>query len=288
MDKRSLNRLPLKHGMTFQTQRESNRPKGRSRLDFAPFHHYGAADAKQGFLSGIGPGLLNFPATITLRHPYMPGLSGSCGQRPLNAMKKIFLNAMLAIQKRQGWLFFAIIFFNELYIKAYRLLCRPRLSLTSYSTNFSVGQLDCVMKVMDDSYLGALHNFFISSVDVQSPDFIMPHGVDLSTLKNIFSRRSHIPLGIFHDGHFIGYALIRLLFPKTASYSIFIAKEWQGRGIGTAALARELEFIHILGFTPYSAVSKTNKRSLRMLNKLDMEFSDELDGYFMVKDKRQP
>ena len=131
-----------------------------------------------------------------------------------------------------------------------------------------------------------IYKFFQSSVDTNAREFSLPHKTDLKSLRWVFSRNSYIPLGIFHEGNLIGYSLVRLLFPKLASYAIFVARDWQGRGIGTAALGKQLDFINQIGFNPSSAVNKANVKSLRMLQKLNIEFAKDCGNHFFVKNMR--
>lgn len=193
---------------------------------------------------------------------------------------------MLRLQKNQSkWLKF-ILLGNELYIKFYFFLFKPKISLNNYSCYFSVNENDFILKTLNTGNLNDVYNFLKYSIDTRSSDFFLPHQTDPKTLMTVLKRASHVPLGIFYRNTLIGYALIRLLFPKTASYAIFISNEWQGRGIGTAALDKQLSLINELNFKPYSAVNKGNIKSLRMLKKLKIEFSNDLGSYFVVKDKK--
>ncbi|MFH1593979.1 MAG: GNAT family N-acetyltransferase [Candidatus Omnitrophota bacterium] len=143
------------------------------------------------------------------------------------------------------------------------------------------------MKTLTREAIKDVYTFFERSVKVDLSIFSMPHKTDMKSVADIFQRTSHIPLGIFCNGDLIGYALIRLFFPKKGSYAIFVAQDWQGKGIGTAALEKELALIRNLGFTPFSAVCKKNIKSLRMLDKLGIEFIDDIGDYFEVKDRKK-
>ena len=199
-------------------------------------------------------------------------------------MHKRLFNLMVQIEKKQGIFFSMIMFFNEWYMKFYLFFSKPKLALRDYRSSFFPTGSGFTIKALSVSDLDTLNDFFMSSIDADSPEFIMPHKTDLKTMRSLFKKVSHIPLGIFYKDALIGYALIRLLFPKTGSYAIFISGEWQGKGIGTAALEKELDLIRELGFKPNSAVNKRNLKSLRMLQKLKIRFSNDLGEYFEVRD----
>jgi len=199
-------------------------------------------------------------------------------------MNKKFFNLLLYIEKRQGILFNLIMFLNELYIKFYLSFSKPKIALCDYCSFFSANGLEFAIRALDMNDLNKLRDFFKSSIDINSPDFFMPHKTDSKTLVSLFRRISHILLGVFHKDVFIGYALIRLLFPNKASYALFISDEWQGKGIGTAALEKELDLIREMGFRAITAVYKKNLKSLSMLKKLNIEFSNDLGEYFEIRD----
>jgi len=191
---------------------------------------------------------------------------------------------MLQLQKSQNILFKAVLLINELYIKLYFFFFKPKIILKGYYRSFLLHEKEFIIRTLNIYNLNKVHNFLNYSIKTNSPDFIMPHKTDLRTLKIIFKRASHIPLGIFYKDALIGYALIRLLFPKKGSYAIFISDEWQGKGIGTAALEKQLVLINELKFRPYSAVNKRNLKSLKMLKKLKIEFGNDFGDYFVTKD----
>ena len=200
-------------------------------------------------------------------------------------MNKSLYNLLVNIQKKQGTLFNLIMFTNEIYIRLLFMLRKESLSNKDFKVTFSAGEKSFYIKKLTIDDLTSLINFFKNSIDTQSKAFIMPHRTSDSSLKKILKRVSHIPLGIYsEDNKMIGYSLIRLLFPNKGSYAIFIADKLQGKGIGTAALGEQLKIIRSLGYVPVSAVSKQNPKSIRMLEKLGMEFGEDMGSYLEVKD----
>lgn len=198
-------------------------------------------------------------------------------------MNKSFLNLMMRVQKKQGFAYWIILFANELYIRLFR---SRRVALAEgYSEVFSAGGNEVVIKILAVSDASKICDFFKYSIGPDGADYVMPHKTDAGSIAALFRRISHIPLGIFHDNDLIGYALIRLLFPNSASYAIFIAEKWRGRGIGTTALGKQLDLIRRLGFRPHSAVFKKNERSIKMLKKLGIEYTGDLGDYYEVKDR---
>ena len=195
------------------------------------------------------------------------------------------MNLMLRWQKNQNKLFKIILLANELYIKFYLFFFRSKISPSNYFRFFSVHETNFTIRTLITKNLNEVYSFFKYSINTNSSDFLMPHSTDLKTLKTIFNKTSHIPLGIFYRDMLIGYALIRLFFPKKASYAIFISEEWQGKGIGTAALEKQINLINDFHFMPYSAVSKKNVKSLKMLRKLNIEFGNNLGDYLETKNK---
>ncbi len=198
-------------------------------------------------------------------------------------MNKNLLNFMLNIQKKQGFLYKLILSVNELYIKSF--LSGQLGPSKGYAEAFSAGGEEFVIRVLGASGQAKVCDFFKYSIKAGGPDYVMPHKTDAGSIEKIFKMVSHIPLGIFHNDDLVGYALIRLLFPKRASYAIFVSDKWQGKGIGTAALGKQLDLIRKLKFEPHSAVSKKNARSIKMLKKLGIEYTDDLGDYFEVKDR---
>jgi len=198
-------------------------------------------------------------------------------------MNKRFLNLMLDMQKGQGFLYRLILSVNELCIRLF--LSRQVGPAKDYSGVFSVGGKEFVIKALGASGPTKVCDFFKYSIKTENSDYVMPHKTDIRSIEKIFKLASHIPLGIFHDDDLIGYALIRLLFPRKASYAIFISEKWQGKGIGTASLEKQLDLIRQLQFEPHSAVSKKNTKSLKMLKKLGIEYTGDLGDYFEVKDR---
>ena len=200
-------------------------------------------------------------------------------------MNKNLLNLMLDIQKRQGFLYKFILSVNELYIRLF--LSRQVGQAKDYSGVFSIGGEEFVIKALGTSSFPKVCDFFKYSIKTENSDFMMPHKTDTGSIEKVFKMVSHIPLGIFHNDDLIGYALIRLLFPRRASYAIFVSEKWQGRGIGTFALGKQIDLIRQLQFEPHSAVSKKNAKSLKMLKKLGIEYTDDLGDYFEVKDRNR-
>lgn len=200
-------------------------------------------------------------------------------------MNKGFFDLLLRIETRQGPLFNFILFVNELYISLYAIFAGPKMLRGEFETAFSAGDATFTTRRLRGNDLVRLSDFFKNSIDMSSPDFVMPHKTDAKALEKILNMVSHIPLGIYSGPQMIGYALIRLLFPNKGSYAIFIADKWQGRGIGTAALNEELKIIRALGFVPTSAVNKRNAKSLRMLEKLGMNLAEGLGDYYEVRDR---
>lgn len=198
-------------------------------------------------------------------------------------MNKKFLNMMMEIQKRQGWPYRLIMFVNELYIRFF--LPRRVAQAQGYRELLKVNGGEFVIKVLDISDASMICDFFKYSIKTDNADYVMPHKTDPVSIAALFRKISHIPLGIFHDNDLVGYALIRLLFPNSASYAIFIAEKWRGRGIGTIALKKQIDLIKHLKFQPHSAVCKKNERSLNMLKKLGIEHTGDLGDYYEVKDR---
>ena len=198
-------------------------------------------------------------------------------------MNKKFLNLMMEIQKRQGLPYRLIMSVNELYIRLF--LPRRVAQAQGYAELFKAGGNEFVIKALDISDAPKVCDFFKYSIKTDGTDYVMPHKTDAASIAALFKRASHIPLGIFHGNDLIGYALIRLLFPNSASYAIFIAETWRGRGVGTFALGKQLDLIKRLGFQPHSAVSKKNERSLKMLKKLGIEYTGDLGDYYEVRDR---
>ncbi|MBP7055335.1 MAG: GNAT family N-acetyltransferase [Candidatus Omnitrophica bacterium] len=199
-------------------------------------------------------------------------------------MNKLLANLALKLQKEQGFALKTILAANEMYIRFYALFLRRNIKVERIEIKFSANHLELVMRRLDASDIPRLEYFFKHSINTKSAAFIMPHRTDRVSLQYLFGKTSHIPMGIFCGDALVGYALIRLLFPDRASYSIFVADNWQGKGIGTAALEMQLGLIKDLKFKPYSAVCKNNARSIGMLKKLNIEFTQDLGDCFEVKD----
>lgn len=193
-------------------------------------------------------------------------------------MNKRLFGILVDIEKRRGALFGLAIWVNDLLIRMFE----RRFPWTG-QRGFSAKGAQYSLRRLSSGDLPALVDFFARGMNADDPSFFMPHAVDEKALVKVLCRRSHIPLGIYSGSQLVGYALIRLLFPKTGSYAIFVADRWQGRGIGTAALIEELKIIRELGYVPSSAVSKANKKSIRMLDKAGMELATDLGDYFEVK-----
>lgn len=140
------------------------------------------------------------------------------------------------------------------------------------------------LKMIDKSQVGKLYGFFNYSLSPISPEYFIPHKTDIISLKKLLKKKCCICLGIFYGPELIGYAIIRLFFPNKGLYGIFIADKWQGKGIGTAVLKYQLHLINKLGFYPYSIVSKRNIKSIRMLQKLKVQFLQDLGDSFLVRD----
>ncbi|MEW6008483.1 MAG: GNAT family N-acetyltransferase [Candidatus Omnitrophota bacterium] len=199
-------------------------------------------------------------------------------------MNKKFLNFLIRLQKKQNELFDFIVFFNDLIMKL-MLNRRQKALLKNYYSEFTILEKKYYISILRFNRLGEIYQFFNLSFNNNSANFFLPHKTDLKSLKKIFRRISYVPLGIFYEDTIIGYALIRLFFPCVASYFISIANQWQGKGIGTAALERQLALINILNFQPYSMVNKNNLKSIKMLKKLNIEFGKDLGAFFEVKDR---
>ena len=187
-------------------------------------------------------------------------------------MKAIY-NLVDRLQRNESVWWDFIVFINEIYMKC--LIFVTRIKFPRIERQFSIGEKIYFLRSIDIDWYERLLNFFEFDCSQQTRKFV-PHRVDPAALKKVLKRCHYLCMGIFQDDKLVGYCVNRLFLPRKCLYAIVVGDRWKGMGIGPAALREQILSIREIPFHPLSAVRKSNKSSLKMLERAGVIFGEDL------------
>ena len=93
--------------------------------------------------------------------------------------------------------------------------------------------------------------------------YLPPHPLDRASAERALRRASYLPYGMEQDGKLVGYALVRLFFPRRAATGVWGHVNEQTAGLGRAAVRSTAGFTRAEGIDDYVTVPLDNLPSLR-------------------------
>jgi RimJ/RimL family protein N-acetyltransferase len=93
--------------------------------------------------------------------------------------------------------------------------------------------------------------------------YVPPHPLDRAAAARALRRASYLPLGIFRGEALIGYALLRLFFPRRVVSGFWLLPAYHGTGIGVAAARVTRELTRAEALPDYVTIPLDNAPSLR-------------------------
>lgn len=104
---------------------------------------------------------------------------------------------------------------------------------------------------------------FFERQDSDQLKFFHPHGFKRKELKLILKSISVMKFGLFENEKLIGYAILKLIYPKKAFIGRLISKEYQGKGFGKMLALYLYNVIKKLNFEGYTTISSDNLSSIK-------------------------
>lgn len=91
--------------------------------------------------------------------------------------------------------------------------------------------------------------------------YLPPHALDRATAHRLLRRASYLPFGLFRDGEWVGYFLVRLVAPRNCLTGVWSFPVPENAGLSRAACKRSGEFTDAEGLTDYATVALDNLAS---------------------------
>lgn len=197
--------------------------------------------------------------------PQMPGVLGfeearALAQRPAASRLARARNAaemwIYALNERRHWLFGLYDAWNEAWaILAFRGVRRRAADFARELPSPEGGaQLRRLEPTDVDAFAALLARF-----DFNHPP---PHPLDRVHAARALRRRSYLPFGIFREEVLIGYALLRLFFPRRVVTGIWLLPRYHGTGVAVAAVRATGELTRAERLPDYATVPLDNEPSL--------------------------
>ena len=92
--------------------------------------------------------------------------------------------------------------------------------------------------------------------------YLPPHPLDRAAAEKALRRRSYLPFGIFVSETLVGYALLRIFFPRRVVSGIWVLSRYHGTGIALAAIHATGEFTRAERLPDYVTIPLDNEPSL--------------------------
>jgi RimJ/RimL family protein N-acetyltransferase len=92
--------------------------------------------------------------------------------------------------------------------------------------------------------------------------YLPPHRLDRAAAARALRRRSYLPFGIFDGRALIGYALLRLFFPRRVVSGFWLLREYHGKGVAVTAARATGELTRAEHLPDYVTVPLDNEPSL--------------------------
>jgi RimJ/RimL family protein N-acetyltransferase len=161
-----------------------------------------------------------------------------------------------ALNERQHWLFGLYDAWNEAWAwLAFRGVRRRAAGFRRELASAEASAQLCPLAPEDlDAFAALLARF-----DFQHGP---PHPLERDHAARALRRRSYLPFGIFLEGALIGYALLRLFFPRRAVTGIWLLPRYHGAGIAVAAVRATGELTRAERLPDYATVPLDNAPSL--------------------------
>ncbi len=191
-------------------------------------------------------------------------------------MNKIY-SFLVMLNQNDAFLFRFLMAINDFYFRiAYRKMFTEEFD--GFNQKFLLQRRTYFLKVLDKDYAGSLSRFLREISNIFTP----PHSVDENAIKKILSMKSHIAMGIFHEGKFVGYLLMRLFFPKRNVVAIGIRKDHQ-LGLGKKMTKEANSILKRHGFNCYATVDKSNLSSLKGAQRIGYKIVGETEDFYLLR-----
>jgi len=161
-----------------------------------------------------------------------------------------------ALNERQHWLFGLYEVWNEAWA---RLVFRGvRRRAAGFARELPGAEGDVRLRLLEPADLDAFAAL-LASFDFRHPP---PHPLDREHAAQVLRRRSYLPFGIFRGEALIGYALLRLFFPRRVVSGIWLLPRYHGSGIAVAAVRATGELTRAEHLPDYVTIPLDNEPSL--------------------------
>jgi hypothetical protein len=210
-----------------------------------------------------GPTNATPPPRDTARYP--PGFLGfeealARARRPPESLFARVQNAaemwIYALNERQHWLFGLYDAWNEAWA---RLVFRGvRRRAAGFARELPVAESGVRLRLLEPADLSSFAAL-LASFDFRHPP---PHSLDREHAARALRRRSYLPFGIFRGDELIGYALLRLFFPRRVVSGIWLLPRHHGSGIAVAAVRATGKLTRAEHLPDYVTIPLDNEPSL--------------------------
>jgi hypothetical protein len=106
----------------------------------------------------------------------------------------------------------------------------------------------------DEESLAALFTRFDFS-------YLPPHALDRVSARRALARPSYLPFGLFRDGDWVGYCLVRLIAPRSCFTGVWSFPLPENAGLSRAAVKRSGQFTDGEGLVDFVTVPLDNLAS---------------------------
>ena len=91
--------------------------------------------------------------------------------------------------------------------------------------------------------------------------YLPPHGLDRASVRGLLARPSYLPFGLFRDGEWVGYCLVRLIAPRSCFSGVWSFPVPENAGLSRAAVKRSGDFTDAEGLVDFVTVPLDNLAS---------------------------
>lgn len=143
---------------------------------------------------------------------------------------------------------------------------------------------DFEYRLLIEDDLDNLTDFFKRQPE-KAYEFFKPHAFDIPTLRRKLKDHSFIMMGVFCNGHLVGYFFLRCFFNKKAFRGKIVDFNFQGKGISKQMAVITTSICKMMKFRQFETLSKDNIASLASTEAVNkVKIINELsDNYIFIE-----